>query len=288
MIIARIRPPFRSRSLKWLTVFFMPCCVPSMPWCDSHAAEIRPSTPAVMSSKALPPIAESVVRGRAFLTNLFDASVDLLPEFRGSHTYWLFHDNYLAAHALAATRPDLSQRIRSALGRFGITNSGKIEIVFDEAPRPLPFRAYHLTDVATVDGRKIRTEVVTTNIMQGWESYADLLLLASIAQSRGAPGEARRNFDRATAMWDGRGFQDPATRRHGIYATYKLALYLIAADRLALSPPLATDVLAQLRALQASDGGWRTDYNAAGPQGLTNVETTCLALRALETFQRPR
>jgi hypothetical protein len=219
---------------------------------------------------------------------LFDATVDLLPEFRGSHTYWLFHDNYLAAHILAETRPDLSQRIRAALVRFGVTNSGKIEIVFDEAPQPLPFRAYRLTDVSTVDGKKIRTEVVTTNIMQGWEGYADLLLMASIAQARSAPAEARRNFDRAAAMWDGRGFQDPATRKHGIYSTYKLALYLIAADRLSLKPTLASEVLTQLRALQAADGGWKTDYDSTGPKGLTNVETTCLALYALEAPPRLR
>jgi len=266
----------------------LPCGLLALPLRNAGAAETRSATPALTTSNSLSPIAESIVRGRAFLTNLFEVSVDLLPEFRGSHTYWLFHDNYLAAHLLAHTRPDLSQRIRGALMRFGITNSGKIEIVFDEAPRPLPFRAYRLTDVAAIDGKKIRTEVVTANIMQGWESYADLLLMASIAQSRRAPAEARRNFDRATAMWDGRGFQDPATRQHGIYATYKLALYLIAAERLALNPPLTIEVLAQLRALQASDGGWRTDYNAAGPQGLTNVETTCLALRALEILPRSR
>jgi len=255
---------------------------------NTFAAENRPSIAAETSLNPPVAIEESVRRGRAFLTNLFDASVDLLPEFRGSHTYWLFHDNYLAAHALDDTRPDLSQRIRAALFQFGVTNSGKIEIVFDEAPHPLPFRAYRLTDVAAVDGKIIRTEVVTTNIMEGWEEYADLLLLASLAHARRSPAEARRDFDRATAKWDGHGFQDPAARKHEVYSTYKLALYLIAADRLGLQPPLASKVLAQLRALQAADGGWRTDYSTTVPKGLTNVETTCLALRALDALRRPR
>src|SRR5437762_3956661 len=71
-------------------------------------------------------IAQRIQRGESFLTNLFDTRLQLLPEYRGNSTYWLFHDNYLAAHLLTRTRPDLSRRIRSSLTRFGVTNSGKI------------------------------------------------------------------------------------------------------------------------------------------------------------------
>ena len=66
-------------------------------------------------------ISQRIQRGESFLANLFDARLQLLPEYRGSSTYWLFHDNYLAAHLLASTRPDLSRRIRSTLETFGIT-----------------------------------------------------------------------------------------------------------------------------------------------------------------------
>src|SRR5439155_10720556 len=127
--------------------------------------------------------------------------------YRGSKVYWLFHDNYLAARVLAEVKPDLSQRIWATLNRFGVTNSGKIEIVFNEAPRALPFRTYLLTDVAELAGKKIRTEQVTTNLLKGWEEYADLLLLASIAQARSVPREAQRTFECASAMWDGQGFR---------------------------------------------------------------------------------
>src|SRR5436190_2597567 len=146
-------------------------------------------------------IAQRIRRGESFLTKLFDPSVQLLPEYKGSPTYWLFHDNYLAAHLLAHSRPDLSQRIRSSLVKFGVTNSGKIEIVFDEAQKPMPFRTYVLTNVALVGDKSIRTEFVTTNILAGWDRYADLLLLAAIAQARSNPAEGRKNFDRAVAMW---------------------------------------------------------------------------------------
>jgi hypothetical protein len=143
-----------------------------------------------------------------------------------------------------------------------------------------------LTNVAVVDGKNIRTEIVTTNILKGWDEYADLLLLATIAQAQSAPTEARKDFDRAVAMWDGEGFKDRAVRHGGIYATYKLALYLIAADRLKLPAPHRDDVIARLLAMQSTDGGWKTDYKDGKPVGLTNVETTCLSLLAMETLSK--
>ncbi|HKI72518.1 MAG TPA: hypothetical protein VKA81_09090 [Verrucomicrobiae bacterium] len=231
-------------------------------------------------------IAQRIQRGESFLTNLFDTRLQLLPEYQGSSTYWLFHDNYLAAHVLARTRPDLSRRIRSTLTQFGVTNSGKIEIVFGEARQPLPFRTYLLTNVAVVEGKTIRTELVTTNILSGWNEYADLVLLASLAQARSTPADARKNFDKAVAMWDGEGFRDGATRHSGIYATYKLALYLIAADRLNISAPHRDNVVARLLAMQSTDGGWTTDYKEGKPVGLANVETTCLSLLALQTLRK--
>ena len=228
-------------------------------------------------------IAQSIRRGESFLTNLFDAEVDLLPEYRSSRTYWLFHDNYLAAHLLADSRPDLRRRIRSALTRFGVTNSGKIEILFDEAPAPLPFKTYQLTNVAVLAGKTIRTEVVTTNRLDGWAQYADLLLLASIAQASSKPAEARRHFDAAAAFWDGAGFKDRAAEHNGVYATYKLALYLIASDRLQVPAPHGEEVIRRLMSMQSPEGGWITDYKDGKPVGLANVETTCLSLLALKT-----
>jgi len=250
----------------------------------ARATEAETTVPNASQPASTPERKQNVARGEAFLASLFDPTVNLLPEFRGSKTYWLFHDNYLAARMLANTRPELSRQIDAALVKFGVTNSGKIEIVFNQARQPLPFRAYQLTNVAVIDGKRIRTEALTTNLLKGWEQYADLLLLASIAQARSAPQDARRNFDRAAAMWDGHGFSDRAAKAMGIYSTYKLALYLIAAARLKLEPPHAQVVLDRLLSLQGQDGGWITDYKEDQPAGLANVETTCLALLALRVW----
>ena len=72
-------------------------------------------------------------KGRRFLTGLFDPTLGLLPEYAGSKVYWLYHDNYLAAKVLRNSDLAVSQRIEKAIRRHGITESGKIEIVFDEA-----------------------------------------------------------------------------------------------------------------------------------------------------------
>jgi len=230
-------------------------------------------------------VSQPIQRGEGFLTNLFDSRIDLLPEYQGSSTYWLFHDNYLAAHVLAPGHPEVSRRVRSALVRLGVTNSGKIEILFDEARPALPFRTYVLTNVAELEGKSIKTELVTTNLVKGWREYADLLLLAAVAQAGSAPAPARRDFDDAVLMWDGEGFKDRAATHSGIYATYKLALYLIAADRLRITAPYRDEVVARLLGLQAPDGGWKTDYRAGKPVGFANVETTCLSLLALRTLR---
>src|SRR5262245_46708909 len=75
-------------------------------------------------------ILAAIQAGERFLTNLFDPSLELLPEYHGAKVYWLFHDNYLAAKLLAEKQPELATKIQASLRRFGGTHSGKIEILF--------------------------------------------------------------------------------------------------------------------------------------------------------------
>jgi hypothetical protein len=227
--------------------------------------------------------AAEIRKGEEFLANLFEPGLDLLPEYKGAKVYWLYHDNYLAAKLLEPSHPDLARRIQSAIHRFGVEQSGKIELLFGEAKRPVPFRTYQLLEVTNVSGKVIKTERVTNNLLKGWEAYADLLLMASIAQAKSELREAKTNYHRALQLWDGRGFADPAQTKSGIYATYKLALAIVAADALGESLPFRSGAVEQLRRLQSNSGGWITDYTSTGsPHGLANVETTCLTLIALK------
>ena len=227
------------------------------------------------------PDAGAVERARGFLAGLLDPDLDLLPEFRGSRTYWLYHDNYLAAAVLQRSHPEVAARIRAAIARDGVTESGKIEIVLGESKAALPFRRYELVEVRRQGEKILKTEVVTAEVFADWQSYADLLLLASLAEKDKAA--ASGHFALARGMWDGRGFADAVVPGAGRYASYKLALALLAARRKGFDFPEAAAVRTALLACQHADGGIITDYTADGRRvGFANVETTSLAVLALE------
>ena len=83
--------------------------------------------------------------------------------------------------------------------------------------------------------------------------------------------------------WDGTGIRDRASEKGGLYATYKLALALIAGARLDRKPGVKAEMLERLLAMQREDGGFVTDYDVQGkPIGQANVETTSLAILALD------
>jgi hypothetical protein len=222
-------------------------------------------------------------KGRRFLTGLLDPALDLLPEYRGSAVYWLYHDNYLAAKALARTDPGLARKITAAIRSYGVEESGKIEIPFGEARKPLPFRHYRLVDVKRVGGKLIRTEVAGDEVFRGWEEYADLLYLAALASAETGPEQGRRYFEQGMRLWDGVGFRDRVARKSGKYAVYKVALALLAAAKLKVRPAEQGALVGRLLQQQGEDGGWVTDYDEKGrPLGRANVETTALAVVALD------
>jgi hypothetical protein len=63
-----------------------------------------------------------------------------------------------------------------------------------------------------------------------------------------------------------------------------VALALLAADRLKVQPTVKEALVERLLKQQGKDGGWVTDYDKKGkPVGQANVETTALAVLALDT-----
>lgn len=169
---------------------------------------------------------------------LFDPALDLIPEYRGSRSYWLSHDNYLAAKALAASHPDVARRIERKVEELseahGARSSGKVEILFGEAREPLPFRRHRLIEVGRDGDAVIKTEIAS----------------------------------------------DEALERH---ATFKLALALIAAEKLGAPLRERGAILDRLLSQEEPGGGLITDYEAGGkPVGRANVETTSLAILAVD------
>jgi hypothetical protein len=228
---------------------------------------------------------DAAARGRRFLGGLLDTDLGLLPEYRGAKVYWLYHDNYLAAKALERTDPDLAKKLTLAIRSYGVGESGKIEILFGEAKKPLLFRQYRLVEVKKVGGKVIKAEVAGEEVFQGWEEYADLLFLAAVASADTDAEEARRHFEAGMRLWDGVGFKDRAARKGGKYAAYKVALALLAAGKLKMRLTQQEALVGRLLKQQGEDGGWVTDYDEKGrPLGRANVETTALAVLALDAL----
>ena len=231
------------------------------------------------------PAIRAVARGREFLVRMFHPELHLLPEYDGAKVIWLYHDNWLAARVLKSSHPEIAGKILAAIKARGVERSGKIEMIFREAE--LPFHRYELRDVVQDGGFTIRTEVTTSEKTSGWESYADLLLIAAVAEKDGALAKA--HFAAALKMWDGTGFADEVVKKQMQYATYKLGLALHAARQLELKAPQLDAVRKRLLSLQHSSGGWITDYTSDGkPKGLPNVETTCLAIIGLLGIPAPK
>jgi hypothetical protein len=95
--------------------------------------------------------------------------------------------------------------------------------------------------------------------------------------------QANERFRQAMQMWDGMGFKDRVVEEQHLYATYKLALALLAAKKVSERPSAHEAILERLLGQQSEDGGWITDYDRHGkPVGVANVETTSLAVLALD------
>lgn len=234
-------------------------------------------------------LSKTIANGREFLLRAVHPELNLLPEFEGHKVIWLYHDNYLAAKVLARTNPAVATKIVESIRKYGVERSGKIELLFGETE--LPMYRYELRDVATANGFLIRSEFTTEQVWKDVSGYADLLLFVAIAEKDST--KASEHFQNAMAMWDGRGFNDNATKHSNLYATYKLALALIASNKKDLSTPENKDTLALIRKrlidMQSDKGGWITDYRRDGtPVGFANVETTCLAILGLESVHSSR
>jgi hypothetical protein len=67
-------------------------------------------------------------------------------------------------------------------------------------------------------------EYATQTVLQDWQDYADLLLLAALAEADAAKG--RPHLKAGLLLWDGKGFNDRVAKKSSHYATYKLALAL--------------------------------------------------------------
>ncbi len=237
----------------------------------------------------------------------YDLTTGLITEFPGSHTYWLYSDNYLAIlalerydqanssttgfasaldvafHGYLATAPDNLTRsqyvaLNSTAGNFGC--SADFAISWTNAGAP----------VGGGGSASIMTTANTGVPSCASQDYADLLLLQALYYHRlGNSSGASYFYNKASSDFNGVGFAD-LTSNSTLYETYKLALYLYTSSCLGQTSGsgfgTGQGILFSLQ--DNSTGGFYTGYTGPGhSNGSVNTETTALAALALEQMINP-
>lgn len=231
----------------------------------------------------------------SFLLAGYDPYIGLVREspHANPNLYWLYSDNYLASLALEKAQPKIAKTITQsiaiyqAIGQIGPSAKWKV-LSGEVVPEAVFAMDVNLSNITKIEGNEVRSEVTDPTRPMLWKDYADLLLLATInAFNRGDLVEAQNLFGNVT--FDGTGITDAANKQ-GNYSTYKLALYLIAAEKIGIHIPAAKEIKNRILSLQDNDhtssgyGGVFTDYDSNGKNILgsdTNTETTSLVLLAL-------
>jgi hypothetical protein len=211
-----------------------------------------------------------------YLVSNYNASLRLISETTAHQKYWLYSDNYLASIVVndRCKRTDISGLVSQRLSELP-----KYPNQYQVFSMPVAYfnasKDYNLSDSiwTTVNNQ-------TGTLSPG--DYADIAFLESYYYARWTSNVtgAQRLYDIGATMYNSTGFVDRPF--NGIFQTYKLALYVIVANK--LNNTLPYSVVVNLGRMQElTTGGFYTgylaDYSTAGTT--TNMETTSLAIMAL-------
>ena len=236
----------------------------------------------------------AVTKATAFLISNYNPKVGLVSETTSYLTYWLYSDNFLAAQALRQVGPfdpsliaianNISATIRGYAPRLG-SATNQYMVLSGTWNRPCKFDNASSYIVRSSPGVQVNVTLNNGTATLLASDYADIAFLTAIClQYQGNYSEALTAFNLGASFFNGTGFADQQFNHgssHGIYQTYKLALYIYT-SRL-LSQPVNQAALATLLRMQAPNGGFYSGYLPDLTHGdtLSNTETTSLAVLAL-------
>lgn len=221
----------------------------------------------------------NATKGYQYIANQYNPALGLVRESETIPTYWLWTDNLLASKVLKDYDYQMSANITSTIKVYTSTHDLDYRhpqgVLFD--------------NVAYFGG--ITNKQVVGSV---WYSdsdgpelscsdYADIAFLKSIYYYKaGKFADARTCYDMGASMFDGIGMRDSAFVPDGErYSTYKLALWQVASNKTGY--PIPKEPMTIIPFMQnATTGGVYTHYRAdLTPDSLTNVETTSLAIMAV-------
>jgi hypothetical protein len=252
-----------------------------------------------------------------YFTHNYNLTTGLIPEIPGSHTYWLYSDNYLVALALSRYGPrngstsGFASAIETALNGYRSTVPPSLlrnqYTALNSSSASFDCSSNHALSWTGVNLNGSAVLMTTANDLGpscASGNYVDLILLQALYEHRlGNTSSATLFYNNASSHFDGYGFKDlayisPTSSSFGVYQTFKVALYVYATYCLGVqksSPDLAA-ASAILREMQSNlTGGFTTGYAsntlalgpALTPVGGVNTETTALAALALEQMISP-
>ncbi len=238
---------------------------------------------------------------RRFLESQYIPEIGLLraatTAYPDNITIYIANDNVLAARALTVLGDrDLASKVLTTLNdNFSGGWNSKIDILMGK-DIPDSYYSSYMVLVKNKSGYMIKWEKTNmSSIIRDWYNYADLLVYHALDRLLwGSRPEAEQSFLNLTKMWDGYGFRDKPTNDTGVYAVYKLALFIYLYRALeSANSEIVRDYKGIydkcleiiIRAQDKQYGGIHTDYIVKNGEivilGDMNTETTSMVVLAL-------
>jgi len=247
---------------------------------------------------------EKMQLGCSFLKSLYNPSVQLIRSTPSSNVYYIASDNLLAEKALSTCDHTTSKAINQSISSCCGTGYDMMHEALLGKIIPLPIHDPTIVTVANSSQGNLFNSITPTaaggNYTVFWEkhnasgilpdcTYADVTVYTVLELRReGNTTGVQHEMDCLSLMFDGRGLVDEAYKdgsgsEHGIYQTFKLALYLYA---LQATGSYYYGEESNLFRSQGPDGGFHTGYDQAGTYAGTqeNAETTSIAMLAISNL----
>jgi len=244
-----------------------------------------------------------------FLKSLYNPSLQLVRSTPNSSVYYIASDNLLAERAISSCDPIISHAINQSISSCCDDGYDHMHEVVLGVSIHIPINNSAVYTVAnSTAGKLFRSVPPATaggNYTILWEVhnatgvfpdcvYADVAVYTALElKLEGNTTGARHEMDCLNTMFDGRGLVDEAYKdgsgsEHGIYQTYKLALYTYALQNVPGSYYYGEEE--NLFRSQGPDGGFHTGYDQTGTYAGTgeNVETTSIAMIAISSLSTTR
>src|SRR5437773_10372077 len=249
-------------------------------------------------------VQQRIMAACEFLISLYNPALQLVKTTPSSNVYYTASDNLLAKKAVVYCNTAIGQNITQSISTCCGAGNDYMHESFLGQQIPLPIHNGTVYRIANSSAGTLFHNISTTaaggSYTVVWEvhnstgilpdcTYGDVAAYTALEMKleKNAIG-VQHEMDCLNVMFDGYGvadeaYKDGSASEHGIYQTYKLALYLYALWKVSNTYQYGVDET--LLRMQGPDGSFHTGYDRAGTYAgtLENAETTSIAILALNS-----